>query len=86
MSNLTTLVKFLSISIFVISIIVIVIYSNYLMIYRPNYKITEYGLIYPFIGKGNKIYISIQDYMILLISIVSLLLSIVAANKVYKKK
>jgi len=78
--------KFLSISLWIISSLVIGVYGNYLMLYRPNYKIPESGLVYPFPGKGPEIYISVVDYSVLLISALGLFLSVIVTNRLYKKK
>lgn len=80
------LAKFSSISLFVISLIVLVVYGNYLMVYRPNYKIIRDGFIYPFLGKGKDIYISMFDYSILFAFGFSLLISVIVTNRLYRKK
>ena len=78
--------KALAISAFVASLSVIFIYGNYLMVYRPNVRVPEHGLIYPFVGKGDWIFISIQDYAVLILSAMALVVSMIAANRLYKAK
>ena len=63
---------------------IIFTYGNFLMLNRPNIKMFHEGFIYPMPGKGAVIYISSQDYLIIGLSvlgiIISLLLSKAALN------
>lgn len=86
MLTLEKLGRFVSIFAFVMSSATIFVYGNYLMINRPNYKIVHRGFLYPFFGKGAPIYISISDYIVVIGAAAVLVLSMVTANWLYRKK
>ena len=72
--------KYISIFLFVCSLGSILIYGNYLMIYRPNIEVSSLGFIYPFFGKGMPIFISKSDYLVVIFSFILLIASMISAN------
>jgi len=71
---------------FVISLGIFIYYSNYLALNRPVKSDIVNGFLYSYIGKGNIIYISIYDYIIILLSFSVFIMSAVYLNNIMKKK
>lgn len=86
MKGLFKMGKIFSIILFIISMSGMFLYSNFLMIYRPNYKIPALGLVHPFVGKGHPIYISTSDYLFVGMFLFGIILSIIVINQTHKTR
>lgn len=80
MFNLRMVYRSVVMSVFVVSGLIFLGYTNYIMVHRPNIPDVSHGLVYEFVGKGNPVYISTIDLSVVVASLFSVSVSALLAS------